>query len=780
MHGHGVAGAPALAGLLGGLLQRPAAELGGAGALVAAVHFGHPEELVRGEEDALGRPPAGLGADGGDPTAGQLDDRLVEQRELAVVQGGAQPADGLRAADDVGLHLRGVQLDAALSGLLRAVHREVGVAHEGAGGDVGLGEGDADAGRDADLGAALDQIRLGEGDPQPVGDLEDAVLAGGGVAGAVADDERGELVAAEAGRGVPGADGVLEPAGGLDQQLVAGLVADGVVDGLEAVEVDEEHGGARVGDSPAGEGLLDALGEQGAVGQVGERVVLGGVLQLGLEPDPFGDVTAVEDQAAVVAVDGGLDVEPFAAAGAEAALDARGGLLGGRRGEEAAHLVDDAAEVLRVDERGQFGADELLGVPAVDPGGGGADVAQYPGGRGDHDDVAGALHQGAEVVLLLGQFLGEGDVVEEHDALADDERQDDRAAREEHDAVDVMAVQDVVEDAEGADGGREVRGEGGEGAGDGPAGVRERPTGPGGRLVALLPGHPGRVGHQHVAREPAGVEDLPGAVIGLQQRRGEQRVAQDGQGEGRDGGVDRGAVGRGALEVQREHHGHQHDVQQRIGERERGVGDALAGEVRGVGERQAPGEREQRAADQPGVEREADPAGPGDRAAGEHQQADDGGRREEQEAEVGRGRARDLLGEHDLVPAPDEVADAGHRGGGGEQQPGGAEAGAARAAVPEAGDGGEAGGAAEPEVAHGGGELGRAPAEGGTRGVAAADEGEEQLGEHARAPARGGPAREHGSGGAHRAAVRGRVGHGSHGAGVATQCGRGRWLSRVG
>ena len=101
----------------------------------------------------------------------------------------------------------------------------------------------------------------------------------------------------------PGADGVLESAGGLHQQFVAGLVADGVVDRLEAVEVDEEHGRAAVAAAAAGQGLPDPLGEQRAVGQVGERVVRGVVLQLRLQPHPFGDVPAVEDQAAVVAVD---------------------------------------------------------------------------------------------------------------------------------------------------------------------------------------------------------------------------------------------------------------------------------------------------------------------------------------------------------------------------------------------------------------------------------------------------------------------------------------------
>ncbi len=339
--------------------------------------------------------------------------------------------------------------------------------------------------------------------------------------------------------------GVLQPAGGLDEQLVAGLVPDGVVDGLEAVQVDEEHGRAVVGGAAAGERLPDALGEQGAVGQVGERVVLGVVLQLGLQAHPFGHVAAVEDQAAVVAVDGRLHVQPAAVAGAEAALDAGRGLLGLARGQEPPHLVDHGAEVLGMDQRGELGADQLLGGPAVHPGGGRADVPQDAVGRGDHDDVAGALHQGPEVVLLLGQFPGERDVVQEHDALAHDERQDDRAAGDEHHAVDAVAVQDVAEDAQRAHGGGQVGRERGERAGEGQVGripaeasllrmlgrhVRlVFPAEPGRVTVdhartpllvrpSVSSPHPGGVGEEQGSGEPAGVQQLPRTVFVVQQR----------------------------------------------------------------------------------------------------------------------------------------------------------------------------------------------------------------------------------------------------------------------
>ncbi|MFI1305296.1 putative alpha/beta hydrolase [Streptomyces sioyaensis] len=107
-------------------------------------------------------------------------------------------------------------------------------------------------------------------------------------------------------------------------------------------------------------------------------------------------------------------------------------------------------------------------------------------------------------------------------------------------------------------------------------------------LVARATGDPWRVREQYRAGEPSGVQDLAGAVVLAQQRGAEQGVAQHRQRQGRDRGVDRRAVHRGAPEVQHEHHAHQHDVQQRIGQRQRALRHAAALEMRGVGEREAP------------------------------------------------------------------------------------------------------------------------------------------------------------------------------------------------
>ena len=96
-------------------------------------------------------------------------------------------------------------------------------------------EGDADAGPHVDL-AVQHHHGLAEG----VGD------ALGHIAGLVGVDdllhEDGELIPAEPGRRVPSSQAVGQPAGHFDQEGVSGRVAEAVVDQLEVVEVEEEHG----------------------------------------------------------------------------------------------------------------------------------------------------------------------------------------------------------------------------------------------------------------------------------------------------------------------------------------------------------------------------------------------------------------------------------------------------------------------------------------------------------------------------------------------------------
>ena len=75
-----------------------------------------------------------------------------------------------------------------------------------------------------------------EGGQHPLGDQR--ALGGGGVA----LDEDGELVAADPRHRVAEADAGPQPLADRHEEAVAGVVAEAVVDGLEVVEVDEQHG----------------------------------------------------------------------------------------------------------------------------------------------------------------------------------------------------------------------------------------------------------------------------------------------------------------------------------------------------------------------------------------------------------------------------------------------------------------------------------------------------------------------------------------------------------
>jgi hypothetical protein len=71
-----------------------------------------------------------------------------------------------------------------------------------------------------------------------------------------------------------------QPLGDDAQQLVAGMVAERVVDVLEAVQVDQDDRSGR-SSLVALDGMLRPLAEPLAVGQPGQRVVQGLVLVLG-------------------------------------------------------------------------------------------------------------------------------------------------------------------------------------------------------------------------------------------------------------------------------------------------------------------------------------------------------------------------------------------------------------------------------------------------------------------------------------------------------------------
>ena len=119
-----------------------------------------------------------------------------------------------------------------------------------------------------------------------------------------------------------------EPPGNGDQLLVADLVAEAVVDDLEPVEVEEQHADAPPVRASPPQGGLEQVGEPGAVGQSGQRVVEGLMGQPGLRLPALGDVAGVDDDPADARVgqevgDRGLDPAPRAVSVAGAVVDGR-------------------------------------------------------------------------------------------------------------------------------------------------------------------------------------------------------------------------------------------------------------------------------------------------------------------------------------------------------------------------------------------------------------------------------------------------------------------------
>ena len=191
--------------------------------------------------------------------------RLEVQGELVALERAPELLGQLQAADDALARGAREQLDAVAAGLLGLVHRGVGVAEQAVGGDrlARVDDAAADAHGDVELapGAA---VGGGQRVAQALGGER------GGLRTADPGAQHGELVAAEAADGVARADRGAQAPPGLGEQHVARRVAAGVVDALEVVDVQEEHGGATAG----GGRLLEAAPEQHARREARQGVVL--------------------------------------------------------------------------------------------------------------------------------------------------------------------------------------------------------------------------------------------------------------------------------------------------------------------------------------------------------------------------------------------------------------------------------------------------------------------------------------------------------------------------
>src|SRR5579859_5269928 len=184
------------------------------------------------------------------------------------------------------VHLPGVELEVVLAFLFRVVHRDVRVLHQRL---LVLAvvrvDADADAGRDVELPAT---------DVEGAGNVgQDLARHLGNMSGrADLRQQDNELITPEAGYRVALAHAVPEPLPDFAQHRVASIVPERVINVLEAIKIDEQHGQPLVVATYAGDLVIEDQAETGAVRQRGEIVVVGKILDARLGDLGCGHVLA--------------------------------------------------------------------------------------------------------------------------------------------------------------------------------------------------------------------------------------------------------------------------------------------------------------------------------------------------------------------------------------------------------------------------------------------------------------------------------------------------------
>ncbi len=89
-----------------------------------------------------------------------------------------------------------------------------------------------------------------------------------------------ELIARQSRQRVSSSQPCTQPARSLLQQFIAGYMSERIVDGFEAIQIHHHHGEAALVAFGVRDGLFEAIREQQTVGQSGQGVMRGDVLQL--------------------------------------------------------------------------------------------------------------------------------------------------------------------------------------------------------------------------------------------------------------------------------------------------------------------------------------------------------------------------------------------------------------------------------------------------------------------------------------------------------------------
>ncbi len=204
--------------------------------------------------------------------------------ELATGSGAAQLALDRQLVANLGVHAFGEEGVVVAADFLGTEQRRIGVAHQFIeAGAVGRADGNADAGGQRNL-LAVDHQFLAQAGQDFLRQRQRVVELR-----VILQDDL-EFVAALAGDGVAFAHGLGQEARHHLQRLVAHLRTVGVVDALEAIQVQAHHGHALAFALGGGVHLLEALARQQAVRQAGQRVVIGQEIDQVLLGLALGDV----------------------------------------------------------------------------------------------------------------------------------------------------------------------------------------------------------------------------------------------------------------------------------------------------------------------------------------------------------------------------------------------------------------------------------------------------------------------------------------------------------
>ena len=218
-----------------------------------------------------------------DARLGEVDDGLVVELELVAPLG--LPQLGRECKLDARIALwRLVQAVPVTATVLGGVHGDICVLEQGFGAvAVGWKEAGADAGGDAHVGARDRERRLEGVDKFGGNACRDRRGAGGTAPRLELEVEVGqqnqELITALARNHIGRPHSAAQSQGDCTQKLVARTVAKTVIDELEVVEIEEEHGDTAPGPLGSCDRNLQMLAEHRPVGKTGQRIVVGQVCE---------------------------------------------------------------------------------------------------------------------------------------------------------------------------------------------------------------------------------------------------------------------------------------------------------------------------------------------------------------------------------------------------------------------------------------------------------------------------------------------------------------------